>query len=63
MENTATMPMAQPLAQETPVEKPAMSKKDHWMVEVAGGVTLAITIVSATSLWYVMLVSRIFSIS
>ncbi|MBI3573189.1 MAG: hypothetical protein HY092_03245 [Candidatus Kerfeldbacteria bacterium] len=47
MENTATMPSASlPMPQGKPV-----AKKDHWLVEVVGGITLASTIVSALAMW------------
>ena len=54
MENTATLPSVQPMAQELPVEKSVKAKKDHWMVEVAGGITLASTMVSALAIWFLV---------
>ena len=57
------MPSMNSMAQEVPAQTPAKSKKDHWMVEIAGGVTLAATIVSGVSLWYVMLIMRVFNFS
>lgn len=60
MEPTTQM---QPSAAETPMPTPpAMPKKDHWMVEVAGGVTLAMTIVGGLSTWYALLSTRILAI-
>ncbi len=50
-------------AQAMPMEATAKSqaqvaakKKEHWMVEVVGGITVATTLVSALSLWYMFLV-------
>lgn len=47
MENTATMPDPQ-----TPPQTPA--KKEHWLVEVVGGFTLASTMISALAMWYLV---------
>lgn len=35
--------------------KTAAQQKEHWMVEVVGGLTVVTTMVSALSLWYVFL--------
>jgi len=55
-EQTSTMPPVTP-----PVEPPSktMTKQDHWSVQIAGGVTLASTIVSGLSMWYLILTTRI----
>lgn len=54
MENTASMPAAAlPMESTTPAV--VTKKKEHLMVEVVGGITVATTIVSALSLWYVFL--------
>ncbi len=51
MDNTATMPSdSLPMPQVNPVAK----KKDHWLVEVVGGITLASTIVSALAMWAIV---------
>lgn len=57
MENTAVMPTVNKTDEPTtpPDPTPAANRKDHWLVEVAGGVTLAGTMVSALSLWFLML--------
>lgn len=54
MENTATMPAAMPATQA--VEALKVSKKEHWFVEVVGGFTIAATMFSGLSLFYVSLV-------
>lgn len=59
MENTPMPPSAAEAPMPTP---PAMPKKDHWMVEVAGGVTLAMTIVGGLSTWYALLSTRLLAI-
>lgn len=38
-----------------PSEPMPTVKKEHWLVEVVGGVTVAGTMVSALSMWYLML--------
>jgi hypothetical protein len=51
-----------PTPAETPMPTPpAMPKKDHWMVEVAGGFALAMTILGGASTWYAVLATRILS--
>lgn len=60
MENTAVMPsvnkMDEPTTTPAPSEPtPAAKKKEHWLVEVVGGVTVAGTLLSALSMWYLML--------
>ncbi len=62
MENLATMPSAamamNPPQDPTQTEAQAKVKtKDHWFVEVVGGFTLATTMVSALSVFYVWLQS------
>lgn len=38
-----------------PVEAQAKAKgKEHWLVEICGGFTLASTMVSALALWYLV---------
>lgn len=57
MENTMTMPaatVAKGKAESTVEAKPAVPN-EHWSVEFTGGMTLATTMVSALSLWYVFL--------
>jgi len=60
MDNTAVMPAVnktdEPTTPPVPADPtPAVKKKDHWLVEVAGGVTVAGTMISALSLWFLML--------
>jgi hypothetical protein len=51
MENTATMP-----ATSVPLDKTksAAKSKEHWAVEIVNGLTVATTMVSVLSLWYVL---------
>lgn len=56
MENTHAMSSAMPLDATMPQAKVAAKKKEHWLVEVVGGLTVATSLVSALSLWYVFLV-------
>lgn len=54
MENTYTMQSAaMPMDPPMPPSNPPAKKKDHWLVEVVGGFTVASTMVSALALWYV----------
>jgi hypothetical protein len=53
MENTATMTAAMPVAQEA--TKASVKQKEHWLVEVVSGYTVATTMVSALALFYVFL--------
>lgn len=54
MENTKTMPSAtMPLDPPMPPGNPPAKKKEHWLVEFVGGMTVASTMVSALALWYV----------
>ncbi len=46
MENSATMPAAMPEGK--------AKAKEHWLVEVVGGFTLASTMVSALAMWYLV---------
>lgn len=39
-----------PMPPDAPTDSPAKGK-EHWLVEVVGGMTLASTMVSALSLW------------
>lgn len=58
MDNSAVMPAINKDEPTTPMPSdptPTATKKDHWLVEVAGGVTIAGTMVSALSLWFLML--------
>lgn len=59
MENTAVMPsvtkMDEPTTTPAPSEPTPAAKKEHWLVEVVGGVTVAGTMLSALSMWYLML--------
>lgn len=43
--------VSQPMKAAEPMVQ-SVHKKEHWLVEVAGGYTLALTIVSAVALWY-----------
>lgn len=54
-----TMTMNPPLTADKTAEQKAAVKKDHWLVEVVGGVTLASTIVSAGAMFYLLLVYSI----
>lgn len=55
MENTMTMPSAaKAMDTKMPETKPA-KQKEHLLVEVVGGLTVATSMVSALSLWYVFL--------
>ena len=58
MDNSAVMPAVNKMddpAPPMPSDPTPTAKKDHWLVEVAGGVTVAGTMVSALSLWFLML--------
>lgn len=55
METTATLTPAATLVKATPVEQAKTKKKADWLVEVVGGFTVASTIVSAMTMWYLML--------
>lgn len=48
----ASMPMD---AAKQQTAKAAAKQKEHWLVEVVGGLTVVTTMVSALSLWYVFL--------
>lgn len=50
--------VAQPMKAPEPMVQSAKSK-ESWLVEVAGGYTLALTIVSALSLWYLVLANTL----
>ena len=57
MENTSTIPaaaMPMRVAHAAKAEVP-VKHKDHWSVEVTGGMTLVTTMVSALSVWYLFL--------
>lgn len=48
------MSTAMPLDPPMPAPpQPQAKQKEHWLVELVGGLTVASTIVSALSLWYV----------
>lgn len=49
----AALPQAKAVSQDK--AKVTARKQEHWVVQVVGGVTVATTIVSALSLWYVFL--------
>lgn len=60
MDHTAVMPsisqIDEPTTPSAPSKPtPAAKKKEHWLVEVAGGFTVAGTMLSALSMWYLML--------
>ncbi|MEK7537479.1 MAG: hypothetical protein AAB619_00705 [Patescibacteria group bacterium] len=56
MENTTTMSAAAvPMDTASTDAKTVAKKKEHWLVEVVGGLTLVTTMISALSLWYVFL--------
>lgn len=55
MENTMTLP-ATVMTKEEIVTAPKVSKKkEHLLVELVNGMTLAITMVASLSLWYTVL--------
>lgn len=49
------MPSAMPMSADKTAAKTAAKKKEHWVVEFTGGMTMATSMVSALSLWYVFL--------
>ncbi len=51
--NNSTPSAARPLDPPLPTPPQPTSKKEHWLVEVVGGLTVASTIVSALSLWVI----------
>ncbi len=54
MNSTKTMPSgAMPMDPPMPPTTPPVQKKEHWLVELVGGFTVASTMVSALALWYV----------
>jgi hypothetical protein len=59
MDNSAVMPSVNKMDDPTPPmpSEPTTppAKKEHLLVEIAGGVTVAGTMVSALSLWFLML--------
>jgi hypothetical protein len=46
-------PTPMPTEPQTPPTAALAKKKEHWLVEVVGGFTVASTMVSALALWFV----------